>query len=309
MAELETRRMGRTEMRPKAMGLGGADLYHGPERETVEGVERALELGIDYFDTYPGGHEDRWGKAFAGIQRDSIYIQAKIGSYKRPGHHGFPERLIDFSAATTRWSVENSLKLLRTDYIDVVLIHGSREESSSDPDADEIEDPLAPGNALDELVKMKAEGLINHIGIGTRASAVHRRAIETGEIEVVLSFLDYTLLSQSLAQTTMPLAREHDVGLILASALGMGRLTGVEPNLEAEPTAHAMWRWCGDRDVNIRHLAMQFCLAAPVDGIVMPGPANKQQVEEAYEAATVDVSPEVWLEFKAEFDIGEGENP
>ena len=310
MAELETRRMGRTEMRPKAMGLGGAYLYHGPEQETVEGVERALELGIDYFDTYPGGHEDRWGKAFAGIQRDSIYIQAKIGSYKRAGHHGFPERAFDFSAATTRWSVENSLKLLRTDYLDVVLIHGSREEylSSPDPDADEIEDPLAPGNALDELVKMKAEGLINHIGMGTRPFAVHRRAIETGEIDVVLTFLDYTLLSQSLAQTTMPLAREHDVGLILASALGMGRLTGVEPNPEAEPLAHAMWKWCQDRDVNIRHLAMQFCLAAPVDGIVMPGPANKQQVEDAYEAATVDVPPAVWRDFENEFGIGLGEN-
>lgn len=304
MAELETRRMGRTEMRPKAMGLGGAFLYHGPERETVEGVERALELGIDYFDTYPGGHEDRWGKAFAGVPRDSFYLQAKIGSYGRPGHDGFPEREHDYSAATTRWSVENSLELFRTDYLDVVLIHGSREECHASVDSDELEDPLASGNALDELVRMKDEGIIRHIGIGTRPAEVHRRAIETGQIDVILTFLDYTLLDQSLAATTMPLAREHDVGLILASVLGMGRLTGVEPDPAAEPRAHAMWRWCRDREVNIRHLAMQFGLAAPVDGIVMPGPADRQQVEEAYEAATAEVPAEVWGEFRATFGVG-----
>ena len=68
--------------------------------------------------------------------------------------------------------------------------------------------------------------------------------------------------------------------------------------------AHAMWTWCQDRGVNIRHLAMQFCLAAPINGIVMPGPANKQQVEEAYEAATVDVPSDVWADFKAAFGVG-----
>ena len=65
-----------------------------------------------------------------------------------------------------------------------------------------------------------------------------------------------------------------------------------------------MWWWCRDRDVNIRHLAMQFCLAAPIDGIVMPGPCNKQQVEEAYEATTTVVPAEVWAAFKAEFGVG-----
>ena len=48
---------------------------------------------------------------------------------------------------------------------------------------------------------------------------------------------------------------------------------------------------------------MQFCLAAPVDGIVMVGPANKMQVEEAYEAATADVPPEIWYDFEAEFGV------
>ena len=211
MAELETRRMGRTEMRPKSLGLGAAWLAQGSETETIDAIHRAIELGIDYLDTYPRSGEERWGKALAGGLREKIYLQAKVSP---PG----PNK--DYSGNTTRRSVENSLKLLRTDYLDSVLIH--------DPIA--IEDPLGPGRALDELLKMKEEGLIRHIGLGVRQHEFHRVAIETGHIEVVLTFLDYNLLDQSVAQTTLPLAREHDVGIILASPLGMGSLTGAEPD-------------------------------------------------------------------------------
>jgi len=49
---------------------------------------------------------------------------------------------------------------------------------------------------------------------------------------------------------------------------------------------------------------MQFGLAAPVDGIVMAGPTNKQQVEDAYEAATADIDPQIWSAFEAEFGVG-----
>lgn len=288
MAALEIRRMGRTEMRPKALGLGAAWLCHGPERDAIEAIHRALELGINYIDTYPGHEEHRWGQALEGSRREEIYLQAKVGTH--------PERRKDFSATATRWSVENSLKLLKTDYLDTVLIH----------DPIDIENPLAPGRALDELLKVKEEGLVRHLGLGERSHEFHRRAIATGHIDIILTFLDYTLLDQSIVRTTLPLAREHDVGIILASVLGMGRLAGPEPDLKAEPRAHAMWQWCRDRGVNIRHLAMQFCLAAPIDGIVMAGPANRQQVEEAYEAATTEVPPEVWRDFKAEFGVGPG---
>ena len=59
-----------------------------------------------------------------------------------------------------------------------------------------------------------------------------------------------------------------------------------------------------DRDVNIRHLAIQFYMAAPVDGMVLPGPANKEQVEDAVEAGTADIPAQIWRDFKAEFGVG-----
>ena len=294
--KLETRRMGRTEMRPNALALGAAWMWQNPDAEVIEAIRRGIELGINYIDTYPGHAEHLWGEALSDGLREKVYLQAKVGTH--------PERRKDFSADGTRWSVTNSLESLRTDVLDSVLIH----------DPIDMESVLAPGCALDTLLEMKSEGRIRHIGAGVRSHEFHKELIETGHIEIILTFLDYTLLSQSVSETTLPLAREHGVGIILASPLGMGSLTGAEPNVEeerrrnpnAEPKAYSMWRWCQERNVNIRHLAMQFCLAAPIDGVVMFGPADKAQVEDGYEAATVDIPEDVWEAFETEFGIKRG---
>lgn len=304
--KLEKRRLGRTEMRPHSLALGAAWLWQKPDAEVIGGIRRAVELGINYIDTYPGHAEHLWGEALSGnlarevsptgTLREQVYLQAKVGTH--------PARRKDFSADGTRWSVMNSLKHLRTDYLDAVLIH----------DPGDMESVLAPGCALDTLVEMKAEGYVRHIGAGVRSHEFHRELIETGHIDIILTFLDYTLLSQSVAETTLPLAREHDVGIILASPLGMGSLTGEEPNVaderrrnpDAEPKAYAIWQWCQARGVNIRHLAMQFCLAAPIDGVVMFGPADTSQIEDGYEAATAEIPPEIWEAFAAEFGVRRG---
>ena len=294
--KLETRRMGRTEMKPNALALGAAWVWQKSDAEVIGAIRRGIELGINYIDTYPGHSEHLWGEALSDGLREKIYLQAKVGTH--------PERRKDFSADGTRWSVTNSLKDFRTDYLDAVLIH----------DPIDMESVLAPGRALDTLLEMKAEGSIRHIGAGVRSHEFHKELIETGHIDIILTFLDYTLLSQSVSETTLPLARQHDVGIILASPLGMGSLTGAEPNVEderrrnpdAEPKAYLMWKWCQERDVNIRHLAMQFCLAAPIDGVVMFGPADKAQVEDGYEAATTEIPEDIWKAFETEFGIKRG---
>lgn len=294
--KLETRRMGRTEMRPNALALGAAWLSSKPDEEVISAIRKAIGLGINYIDTYPGHRGHLWGEALSDGLREKVYLQAKVGTH--------PERRKDFSADSTRWSVTNSLKDMQTDYLDAVLIH----------DPLDMKSVLDKGRALDTLLEMKDEGFIRHIGAGVRSHDFHKQLIETGHIDIILTFLDYTLLSQSVAQTTLPLAREHDVGIILASPLGMGSLTGAEPNIEderrrnpdAEPKAYSMWKWCQERDVNIRHLAMQFCLAAPIDGVVMFGPADKAQVEDGFEAATADIPEEIWEAFEAEFGIKRG---
>jgi aryl-alcohol dehydrogenase-like predicted oxidoreductase len=65
-----------------------------------------------------------------------------------------------------------------------------------------------------------------------------------------------------------------------------------------------MWQWCREHDVGIRQLAIQFCLALRMDGIALPGPRSVSEVDDAYEAATTPVSPEVWAAFRARFGVG-----
>jgi aryl-alcohol dehydrogenase-like predicted oxidoreductase len=288
MPELKRRRLGSTGMYPRALGLGCAHFgrdYHS-DRDAIDGVRRAIELGLDYIDTSPayGESERRVGLALEGVCRKEIYLQTKTGTH--------PSRRFDYSAEATRWSVANSLRLLRTDYLDAVLIH----------DPPDIEIPLATGNALDELLKMKQEGIVRHVGLGCRRHDFHLRAMATGRIELTLPYRDYTLLDQSLADAVFPLARTRDVGILLGSVLGMGDLSGREP--KEDPRAHAMWQWCRGRGWNVRDLALQFCLALPMDGIILAGPGTMKHVEETYASATVDIPSQVWRDFRAEFGVG-----
>ena len=304
MAELEIRRLGKTEIKTKALGLGCAHLGN-PDRvtdeEAVATVRKAIDRDIDFIDTAAmygrGNSERRVGLALADGWREKVYLQTKVGAHPR-----YPNR--DFSKEATIWHLENSFRELQTDYIDSVLIHGPRE----------IDPPFEPGACLDVLLERKAKGRIGHVGIGVRQHAFHARAIETGEMDIVLSFSDYNLLDQSVAKTTIPLALKNDVGIILATVLGGSLLAGPKPDVDRErrqtpgrkPKAHQMWQWCQARGLNIRDLAMQFALNAPLNGngIVLVGPANCKEFGEVYDSAIADVPADMWRDFEAEFGIG-----
>lgn len=303
MPELETRRLGRTELTPKALGLGCAFLG-SPQRVSddtgIATVREAIDRGINFIDTsaaYGGGEsERRVGLALRDGYRERVYLQTKAGTH--------PDLRHDYSAKAIRWTVENSLRQLKTGYIDSVLIH----------DPQDMDETCAPGYALDELLKMRDEGLIGYTGIGCRSHEFHRRIIETGHCDIVITFLDYTLLSQTAAETTIPLALERDVGLILASVQGMGTLAGPKPDPELTDRRYpgradlacAMWTWCNDRGISIRRLALQFCLAAPLDGngMLLVGPASPRELAEVLTDATADIDRDLWQAFERAFGIG-----
>ncbi|MEE2658612.1 MAG: aldo/keto reductase [Candidatus Latescibacterota bacterium] len=304
---LPTRRLGRTEMTPACLGLGGA-WWGGADsgKDTTAGVGRALELGMNFLDTYPGQGESFWGEVLSRNHREQVYLQAKVSS------HVGNEMRSDHSAGATRRSIENSLRCFGTDYLDSVLIHGYDEPIDFGREPCDYLDPLAPGNALDELIKLRDRGTVRHIGIGARDAMVHQRAIATGEIELVLTYLEYNLLTQAAEAELFPHCREHDVGVILASPLGMGLLTGRSVDDDDErrmirdtktPRATRMLDWSRERGVDIRHLAIQFCLATPVESIVLPGQASADEVDGTYEAATTAIAAEIWRDFGQDFDI------
>ena len=163
MPDLEVRRLGRSEMKPKALGLGGGHLGwpEQSDENAIATVRRAIERGINFVDTSPdyGFSEQRIGMALADGWRDKVYLQTKVGSH--------PKYLRDWSKEATSWSLENSFKLLQTDYVDSVLIHGPRFD---------IEEPL--GECLEVMVDWKERGRIGAVGVGVRQPEFHKRAIK-----------------------------------------------------------------------------------------------------------------------------------
>ena len=286
---LPLRRLGRTELEVTCLGMGGAGVGRGDvtDDEAIEAVHRAIDLGINYLDTAPlyGESERRVGLALAGGWREKIYLATKIGTH--------PEWRGDFSASGTRRSVENSLRLLGTDCLDVCLVH----------DPDSMDPVVAKDGAFDELQRMREEGLLKFIGLGVRQHEFHKIAIETGVVDVILTYLDYTLLSQTANDWLLPLAAENDIGVINGSPIAMGLLSGIEPDISAErmhldtsdaERAHRLWQWATDNNLNILNLALQFCFHQSRIAMSLTGSRNATEVEQNFAAATTSVSDDVW---------------
>ena len=292
---LPQRRLGRTELEVTCLGMGGAGLGRAgvTDDEAVEAVHRAIDLGINYLDTSPlyGESERRVGLAFADSGwREKIYLATKTGTH--------PKWRGDYSAAGTRRSVENSLRLLNTDYLDVCLVH---DPNSMDP-------VVAKGGALDELQRMREEGLIKFIGLGVRQHEFHKIAIETGIVDVILTYLDYTLLSQTANEWLLPFAAENDIGVINGSPIAMGLLSGLEPDVSAESAhlgtsdaerAHRLYQWATDNDLSLLNLAIQFCFRQPRIAMNLTGSKNASEVAQNFAAATTPVPEDVWEELEA----------
>ena len=165
-------------------------------------------------------------------------------------------------------------------------------------------DPVvAKDGAFDELQRMREEGLLKFIGLGVRQHEFHKIAIETGVVDVILTYLDYTLLSQTANDWLLPLAAENDIGVINGSPIAMGLLSGIEPDISVErmhldtsdaEKAHRLWQWATDNNLNVLNLAIQFCFRQPQIAMSLTGSRNATEVEQNFAAATTPVPDDVW---------------
>jgi aryl-alcohol dehydrogenase-like predicted oxidoreductase len=292
---LPLRRLGRSGLEVPALGLGGVGIggLYGelPERDAVETVHYALERGINYFDTSPLylDSERRLGLALAGVPRESYVLSTKAGTH--------PSRRGDFSWDGTMWSVENSLRLLRTEYVDLLLVH----------DPDEMEPVFAPRGALETLEALKAQGVIRAIGLGQRRHDFHRRAIESGRFDVILTYNDYHPIRTTAADWLLPLAREHDVGVLNGSPAAHGLLVGADPSEAGEAVrsrvsardleaAARLYRWCREREIPMLAIVLQFCLRQPLIDCTLTGPKTRAEMEHNLRVATMPLPSGIWEE-------------
>jgi len=197
-------RLGRTEMIVSRLGFGGVPIQRVPEKEAVAVVKGCIALGVDFIDTALGytTSEERIGKAIRG-HRGELVIATK-------------------SFARTRRDMEEHLQLslqhLGVDTIDLYQLHNVSS-------LDALETVLGSGGPMAVLESAKREGVIRHIGITCHSIDTAREAVKTDRFETIM--FPFNVITCEPADGLLPLAREHDVGMIAMKPLAGGRLDNV----------------------------------------------------------------------------------
>lgn len=305
---LAKRRLGRNGMggaEVTVLGLGTVGLggFYGEvaEDEAVRAFRRAMELGINYVDTSPlyKEAEARIGRWFREDGRpEGLILSTKLGTH--------PARRGDYSADGVRWSVGNSLEVTGAGYFDCVLIHDPRS-------MEELEQALGPGGAMEELGRMKEEGLVRSVGLGVREHEYHRRVIGSEKVDAILTYADYSLVRQTAAPL-IELAGAAEVGVILAQLVHAGQLAGPDPTQDPRlidrpelQAAYDWWQWARERHVSLPALAMQYGLRNQHVGCALVGAKAAREVEENVGYVQERIPEEIWTEVEARIKSGQGQ--
>jgi myo-inositol catabolism protein IolS len=227
---LETRKLGRSGIAVSVLALGCWPLGGGPgwgdqdERLSIATIHRALDKGINFFDTaesYADGRsEEILGKALAD-RRDRAIVGTKIS----PNHT---------EPSVLRAHCEASLRRLQSDYIDVYMVHW----------------PIRTHAAADSfavLNDLKAEGKVRTIGVSNFGVEQLTEALATG-VQLEVNQLCYSLLSRAIEIGIVPFCQEHQVSVTAYMPLMQGLLTGKYRTVQDVPPFRTRTRhFSGDR--------------------------------------------------------------
>jgi aryl-alcohol dehydrogenase-like predicted oxidoreductase len=211
---MEYRAFGKTGIQISAMGFGCWEIGGGygsiEETEFIKAINRALDLGINSFDTAEaygfGASEKSLAKALGGRRKEAV-ITTKFGV-------GYPDAAPsyrDSSRKRVTESIEKSLKALNTDYVDVYLIHW--------PDrAIPFDEPM---RALDDLVK---QGKVRAVGLSNFKLDEIKTCAKTRAIDVVQYC--WNMFDRRMQKEIFPYCRENNIGVMAYGSLAYGMLTG-----------------------------------------------------------------------------------
>lgn len=203
---MKYKKLGKTETEISTITFGCWELGGGPweftsDETNIRAIHHALDLGINVFDTAEGygqGHsEEIVGIALEGKRQDVI-ISTKVS----PNH---------LAPADLRKSVENSLRRLKTDYIDIYYVHWPNNEI-----------PLQ--DTLNEFNKLKEEKLIRAIGLSNFSIQQLQEGVQYAQIDVIQP--EYSLLHREIEKEIIPFCSDNSIGVMSYSSIAKGILTG-----------------------------------------------------------------------------------
>lgn len=312
------------------LGFGAAPLGNMfrdiPEAEALSTVEAAWNDGIRYFDNAPfygaGLAEIRMGEALAAKPRDQYVISTKVGrvildeiedvSARDLGEkgdvfkYGRPNKIVnDYSEDATLRSIEDSLKRLKTDRIDIAFVHDVAQDFYGDEWLDVFE--TARKGAFRALDRLRDEGVIKAWGLGVnRVEPIELLlGLDTPRPDGFLLAGRYTLLDHDRAlQRVMPLVAERGLGIVAGGPYSSGALVG-GPNFEYAPATPvildkvARIKALADRHgISIKAAGLQFSLAHPAVAAVIPGASKPERIAEDGAALNETIPAEFWRDLR-----------
>jgi len=316
---------------PGTLGFGAAPLGNMfrdiPEQEALGTVEAAWDDGIRYFDNAPfygaGLAEIRMGESLAGRPRDEYVISTKVGrvildeiedvSARDLGEkgdvfrYGRPNKIVnDYSYDATLRSIEDSLKRLKTDRIEIAFVHDVAQDFYGDEWLDVFE--TARKGAFKALDRLRDEGVIKAWGLGVnRVEPIELLlALEGPRPDGLLLAGRYTLLDHDRAlQRVMPVVAERGLGIIVGGPYSSGALVG-GPNFEYAPATPAILakvariKAIADRHgISMKAAGLQFALANPAVAAVIPGASQPSRIAEDRAALNEVIPADFWRELRA----------
>src|SRR5580700_9940619 len=306
---MEKRKLGRQGLEVSELGLGcmGMSQFYGPrdDKESVATLERAVELGINFFDTadvYGVGHnEELVGKALKKY-RDRVLIATKFGN--QVASDG--KRSINGRPEYVRSACDASLKRLGVETIDLYYQH--RVDANTP-----IEDTVGA------MALLVTQGKVRHIGLSEAAPETIRRAHAVHPITAVQT--EYSMWSRDPENGVLPTCRELGIGFVPYSPLGRGFLSGrfTSPDeLDANDFRRHGPRFTGaNLDANLKlaakvaeiaqekgitpaQLALAWVLAQGEDLVPIPGTKRREYLEQNAGAADVELTDEDLARIDAE---------
>jgi L-galactose dehydrogenase len=271
---MEYRKLGQTDLDLSLVGFGGATLggvFGNIDRaDGIRAVHLAVDSGINFFDSSPyygiTVSETRLGEALAG-RRERVVLATKCGRY---GSDKF-----DFSAKRVTASIDESLRRLQTDYIDLFQVH--------DVEFGDVEQIIH--ETLPALRQLQKQGKARYIGITGYPPRLLRRMAEATPVDSILTYCHYNLINTDMDGVLSGFAREREIGLINASGLCMGLLTEhgppdwhPAPPLVREAGKKAA-EFCRAQGGDISKLALRFCLDHPFVSSTLIGMSSTHEVE------------------------------
>src|SRR6201991_3787872 len=315
---------------PSKLGFGAAPLGNMfrdiPEDEALATVDAAWNDGIRYYDNAPfygaGLAEIRMGEALAARPRGEYVISTKVGriildevedvSARDQGEksgvfrHGRPDRIVnDYSESATLRSIEDSLKRLKTDRIEIAWVHDLAQDFYGDEWLSVFES--ARKGACKALDRLRDEGVIKAWGLGVnRVEPIELLlALEGPRPDGFLLAGRYTLLDHDRAlQRVMALVAERGLGIVVGGPYSSGALVG-GPNFEYAPASPAILakvaqiKAIADRyGISMKAAGLQFSLAHPAVAAVIPGASRPGRIAEDSAALKEIVPAEFWTELR-----------